>query len=382
MIQRLTDRRRAAALQRALERYEAAVAQGADPQKARAQAARGLRKDATMLFLATGLRDASKSDRSKSGPSPDFVEVFATRLRRTEMPAPKRRAPIAIARPRFSFAPVAVAACTAILAAIFIPSFSSLPGDPLYAMKSFSEDARILVSTGSGEASVRIELAKERFEEVDGLIDRAVLQAMGPGLSAAAAQLIDPEIAELIGQTLKRAEEQIEAAAEILIAEPNADKSKLNDLVSVSRQGTAVATRIASDVPAIDKPPVLDTATNFKKIQAQAQAAADNVVVAPTPGPCATPEATPTAGPVVIDDAVTATPEPTSTPDLAATPTVEPTATPEPTPCISPSPSPTPEVTVVPSQSPVTSVDPAPQGNQDGGGEVSTDDGSSNGSDA
>lgn len=377
MIQRLTDRRRAAALQRALARYEAAVAQGADLQQARAQAAQGLRKDAAMLFLATGLREASKPV-----PSPDFVESFATRLRRSEMPAPKRRAPITIARPRFSFAPVAVAACTAILAAIFIPSFSSLPGDPLYAMKSFSEDARVLVANGSGEASVRIELAKERFEEVDGLIDRAVLQAMGPGLSAAAAQLIDPEIAELIEQTLKRAEEQIEAAAEILIAEPTADKAKLNELVSVSRQGNAVATRVASDVPAIDKPPVLNSATAFRKVEAQAQAAADNVIVPVTPGPCATPEPTPTAEPVVTDSSAAATPEATSTPDASAAPTTEPTATPEPTPCISPSPLPTPQVTVAPTETPVTSVDPTPQGNQDGGGEVSTNDGSSNGSDA
>jgi hypothetical protein len=357
MISRIRERHRAQALQAGLERYERMLADGTDPLAAKAKIAKALGADAAVFAIAAHLGDAQAP---VDAPAPS--KAFAARLRAERLPT----GPRLVWRPRFSFAPLAAAAAITVFAVLLIPAFSSLPGDTLYALKTASENTRVLIASGPGEAHVRIELAKERFEEVDGLISRAQNQALGVGTVAAGAPDIDdPEIAGLVATTLQRAGEQIVKAAQILIAEPGATTTDLDELVAVSRQGQAVAENAAVQLPNVE-PPARKTVTTLERVEAQAEAVRRLSVPVTTPGPCATPAPSP-------DPEATPTPTASPTPVAGATPTPSPTATPVPTPCISPSPSPTPQ----PTSEPATSPDPlpAPTESAPGASEGSSEDG-------
>jgi hypothetical protein len=340
----LSDRRRAAVLQQALERYERALEAGADPSSAAEEVARALPEASRLFFLATALPDGPAAE-----PDQRFVRAFAARLRTAEAHAKVRRASSRVWRPRFALAPLAVAACVLVAVAVLVPSFRSLPGDSLYAVKSASERAHVWLASGPAEARVRIEIAEERFEEVERLVDRATFSASGIGSFAAGIQDIDdPELARLIEQTLNEAGRQLEAAAEILIAQP-APAEDLDELVTVSKRGHALAAQVADDLPHVSQSPVLQTAVKIAKIEAKAKAARKGRTKA-TPPPCATPEpsVTPSSSP---DSNATST-------AVEETPTPTPTATPKPTPCTTPEPTPTPTPTEEPTATPETSSDP------------------------
>jgi hypothetical protein len=278
-------------------------------------------------------------------PAPRFADAFAAKIRTQAAEQRLRRRRIQQRRmfawrvPGFGMA--SAAAAIAIFAGLLIPAFRSLPGDSLYSLKRTAENARVAVVSGPTEAHLRLRLAAQRFQEVEQLIERAQVKEVGPGLAAlgVAQDIKDPELAKLIEATIADAQEQIEAAATILIAEPS-DAKGLDDLVVVVQAGRKLAERVAQDLPEPVQPPVLNTVVTLAKIEAQAKAAR-MMVEPPPPPPCATPtptpEATPTGSPA-------ATETPTSTP--------EPTVTPEPTPCVSPSPTPTPVTTPTPSPSP------------------------------
>lgn len=357
MIRGRKDRRRAQSLQDALERYERALNTGADAASARAQAGEGLGDLGRSFALAVALGDAGR----EIVPDEAFARRVAMQLRTapavagTVRRAPSRRAP------RFSLAPLALAAATVIVAVVLIPSLRALPGEPLYAVKGAAEDARIWWARDQGEARVRLGVADERFEEVERLIDRSRVVVSGPGISAAAAaDIADPEIARLIEQALDDAGRQLEAAADILTSQP-APQEDIEELLVVTQRGREITAEVAHDLPTKDKPPVLRTGVKLAKIEAQAKAAQTTAEpVEQTPPPCATPTPTPTPTaspsptPANADDA-TPTASPTPTPpaeETDATPDAEPTSEPEATPCVSPSPSPSPSPTPSPTAEP------------------------------
>lgn len=349
------DLRDAEALQEALERLEALrSAPGAEASAARARVATELPEPVASAFsLAVGLSQAT-------APTPAFrnADAFAERLRRAGAARQAKTGVVALHSRRqtrwWSFdrlSVVAAAAAIAVVAGLLVPAFRSLPGDSLYALKRASEAARVGVVSGTTEAKLRIKLAAHRFDEVERLIEREELKGAGPGLAALeAADIDDPRIAELIEQTLAEAEEQIEVAATILIAEPEQTEA-LDDLVEVSQRGRRLAAEVADELPGSVRPPVLSTVVNLAKIEAVAKAARtrsqqQRQTPTPTPGPCATPSPSPERTPQ-------ASPE-------DATPTPTPTPSPEPTPCVSPEPTPTPTPSPSPTPSPEPSEEPRP----------------------
>jgi hypothetical protein len=257
----------------------------------------------------------------------------------------------------------------------------SLPGDRLYGLKGLSEDARLLFAAGSTEARVRVDLADERFSEVERLIERQALLAAGQGTHAVAVpeHIDDPILAGLIESALQEAGKHLQTAADILTTQPVAHAGDLDELVSVSRRGHELATEVAEDLPIGDQPPVLSTVVKLAKIEAAAKAARTKAHSTPTPPPCATPNPKPAATPEP-----TATPEatqtpaddpsPTPTPQATVSPTPTPAASPVPTPCTTPSPTPTPTPTAEPTAEPPTEPQPTPgvedgvDGGQDGDG--------------
>lgn len=360
------DRRRAEALQRALERYDALLAAGGRPAEAREEVARTLRGARRAFELAVGLTEAGAS---VAQPDPAFVRSVAARLRSAEvMPLAPRRS-----RRTPGFAPLAAAACIAIFAALLVPSLRSLPGDRLYGLKGFSEDTRLLFAAGATEARVRLDLADERFSEVERLIERASLARAFSGSSGAAVAapaftggpIDDPELSRLIEATLDEAGHHLEEAADILTRAP-ASAEDLDELVTISRRGHRLATEVADDLPNSEQPPVLSTVVKLAKIEAAAKAARTKARPKVTPDPCATPtpkptpattpaptapapSSTPNQRPTTEPGAGELTPPPTEPPpDHASGTAVQssapPSATPTPsaTPCTSPSPTPTP----------------------------------------
>jgi hypothetical protein len=351
MTDRYSDRRDAEVLQEALERHQDLLAKGVAGPKARARIASELPGPASALFaLAAGMGDAAAP---VPAPSEQFTERLAARLGATgkvEQLRPRRRL-IAWRLPGLGIA--AAAAAIAIFAGLLVPAFRSLPGDPLYALKRGSENARVAIVSGSTEAQLRMRIAGERYEEVEALVERAQLAEVGPGLAAASIveDISDPELIELIQDTLADAEEQIHAAAAILISEPT-DVQALNDLVVISQRGRQLVQEIADDVPAIDKPPVMSTVVSLAKIEAEAKAAkmVAEQSAEQQPQPALQPCDTPTPEPTDASPQPTGTDEPSATPTALTTP--EPTITPEPTPCLSPSPTPTPSPTATPTPTP------------------------------
>jgi hypothetical protein len=323
------------ALHAALERYDALLASGATPAEARSQAASSLRPDLrSALALATSLPAASEVT-----PDPAFARSLEAKLRAQPMPRP-------LARPQFSVRPaLALAAAIVVIGAFLVPAMRSLPGDPLYALKTSSEDARLLVASGPGEARVRLDLANERFREVEGLVARSRLRSVGIGTSAAGLsdENVDPKIAALIKSTLEDAEDQLAHAAAIIIEQPH-DVSGLDQLLQVTQRGQSVAATVAAVVPHEDKPPVLKTLVTLAKIEAQANAARMTVVPVTTPEVCPTPSTTPTPTPTQTPTATpTDSPDATPTDTPSATPTETPTATPTSSTCatVTPVPAPT-----------------------------------------
>lgn len=363
MSDRYSDRRDAEALQEALERHQDLLAKGVAATKARARIASELPGQASALFaLAAGMGDAAAPT---PAPSEQFTERLAARLGATGKVVqlrPRRRLS-AWRLPSFGLA--AAAAAIAIFAGLLVPAFRSLPGDPLYALKRVSENARVAIVSGSTEAQLRMHIANERYEEVEALVERAQLSEVGPGLAAASIveDINDPELIELIRDTLADAEEQIQAAAAILISEPT-DVQALSDLVAISQRGRQLVQEIAEDVPAIDKPPVMSTVVSLAKIEAEAKAAkmVAEQSAEQQPQPALQPCDTPTPEPTDASPQPTGTDEPAATP--TSSPTPEPTVTPEPTPCLSPSPTPTPSPTATPTPTPQqaseTSTPPSP----------------------
>ncbi len=353
MISRFRNRSRAQALQGALERYERMVADGADQTAARAKIADapGLTPEDTAIFALAARLQASGA--AIPEPSARSVEAFARRLRAEQIPDRPGRLRFELSlRPRFQVAPALMAAAVAVFAVLLVPGLHSLPGDGLYGLKTASESARAFITTGPSEARLRIGFAEKRFEEVDDLLARAANQALGGvgTYAAGAAEIDDPELTRLVGETLARAGIEIVKAAQILIAEPNATAADLAQLVTVSRQGQDVAESAAVQLPTVE-PPARTTATTLARVEAQAEAVQRLNVPPPTPGPCATSSPSP---------APTTTPVPTwtPTPSLEATPEPIPTASPTATPCVSPSPSPTP--TPVPTAQPDGTPAPVP----------------------
>jgi hypothetical protein len=357
------ERRKANALQKALERHQALLDRGTDPVEARAAAFSGLDPQVARLFgLAVGLGEASAA-----APEPAFAAAFAKRLATVELlpvraePARRRlRRPMARPLPGFGFA--AAAAAIAIFAGICVPAFRSLPGDPLYAIKRASESARVGVVSGPREARLRLALASRRFGEVEALVERAQTRELSPGVGAApAAQDIkDPRLAELIRSTLQDAQEQIAVAAQILIAEPPSTEvvEALDQLVAIASHGRQIAEAVVEDLPEPKQPPVLKTVVTLAKIEAEAKAA--RMQTEPEPlKPCDTPEPTPSASPTAKPEQAGASPTPFVSPSPSPTP--RPTSTPEPTPCISPSPTPTPSPTVAPTPEASPSPTPTPE---------------------
>jgi hypothetical protein len=269
----------------------------------------------------------------------------------------------------------------AIVAGLLVPAFRSLPGDPLYALKRASERTEVGFASGSTEARLRIELADERFDEVQRLIERAQLSALGgPGVvaGAAAEDIDDPRLAQLISDTLEAAGQELASAATILISVP-ADAQDLDSLVAITQRGKQLAENVAADLPLAAQPPAFDTVVQFAKIEAQAKAARSNVVATPALQPCDTPTPSPTVAPDVGE--VTPTPTPTETP--TATPTTSPeeavptpTPTPSGTPCITPTPSPTPIPTEpAPTPADAPSASPSDQGDTSSDGNTQPADG-------
>jgi hypothetical protein len=359
------DRRRAGALDRALERYHRLLESGLDPEAARAQARAALGAEDARLFLIA----ATLPETAAPVPEPEFAEMFAARLRRAQVrPAtsPVRDAAIRVLRPRprlgFGFA--AVAAAIAIFAGVLVPAFRSLPGDPLYALKRASERTQVAFASGSGEARLRLDLAGERFDEVHRLVERAHMSAFAPGVGAAAVtdDITDPHLVQLINDTLEEAGRELASAAKILIAAPS-DGQDLDTLLAATQRGKKLAEDVAADLPPASQPPALDSVVQFAKIEAQAKAARSNVAAPPTLQPCDTPTPTPTASPLQSTEP-TPTPTATPTPTPTVSPELTPTPTPTGTPCITPTPSPTPvpatEATATPVATPSTG--PADQG--------------------
>jgi hypothetical protein len=353
------DRRRADALQRALEAYERAVAEGTSPADAAAEAKAGLGPDASLFSISTGLPDRAAA----AAPSARWARSFADQLRSTEIvPEPIPLAP----RRRLAAAPLSIAATILVAASLLVPAMRSLPGDPLYALKTASEDTRVWLSSGPSEARVRLDLADERFAEVERLVDRAEVSAIGTGTYALSVDDIkDGKLAALIESTLREASLQLDAAADIMIAQPTVSAEDLDDLVAISKHGHALASKVADDLPVVSKPPVLKTAVKLAGIEAKAKAARAKTSKVAL-GPCDEPTPTPTA---TTDDE-----EAASSTAVQESPEVEPTATPKPTPCITPKPTPTPDPTptVDPDASPTSSPEEdegveAAGGGEDGG---------------
>jgi hypothetical protein len=372
-----SQRRRASALQDALERYERALEAGTDPITARAAIAAELGDDSRVFLLAAALPDVAAPM-----PEPAFAAAFAAKLRSAEYVEPEVAT---VLRPRFGarVAPLAIAACTILFAALLIPAFSALPGDNLYALKGASEDARVWFATGPDEAQVRVALANERFGEVEALLDRAQLSAMAPGLQAGGVldEIDDPALGALIEETLAEASRQLEKAADILTTYPVAS-TELDDLVDSSRRGQELASLVADELPNASQPPVVRTVVKLAKVEAKAKAARmkaqdeEDKAKEPTPAPCDTPAPTPTPDPTP-DPADEGQPsdgsEPELTPGVEETPEAgsaeeetevgveaDPTATPDSTPCISPSPTPEPTDTVEPESTPEEASEPTP----------------------
>jgi hypothetical protein len=352
------DRRRADAFQQALERYERMVGTGTDADEARRTVGPELGDLGRIFSLATSVGRAHAA----AEPDPAFARRVAMQLRSAQVvrkPALRKRGP------RFSLAPLAYAAAVLAAAVVMIPSLRSLPGDPLYAVKGAAEDARVWLATGQTEARVRLALADERFEEVEGLIDRSRVVVLGPGVhAAAAADIDDAELRALIEQALADAGEQLERAAQILTESP-APKEDIDNLVQVTQRGKTLATDIAEELPQTQQPPVLRAVVRLSKIEAKAKAAQTQAIIDATPPPCDTPTPSPSPTPTpapTLEGEPTASPATASaTPTAAAeSPSPEPTEEPEPTPCVSPSPSPTPTPTPTPTQSPDESPDPSP----------------------
>lgn len=343
-----SERRDAEALQNAWERYERLLAKGVDPEAAAREASRLLTPGAAPLFaLADAVRVSAR---------PAEIPRFAARMEADLMAARARmpeRTPVrtAVRRRRTAGSTImAFAACVAVLAGVLVGSSHSLPGDSLYGLKRASEEAQLAVIWGPSEANVRLSLAEERLDEVQGLFARARTQVMGvPGSTVAGAlDNMDPRIAQLIRDTLAEAEQQITLAAKILIRE-HKDSTALDRLATVAHQGASIAKGVAVTLPSADKPPVLTTADNLAIVAAAAEAVSEQVQAAspqPTKTPCPTAPPTPASSP-----APSASPssEPNATTDG---PSPSPAATPAPTadPCASPAPSPsaTPEPTTTP----------------------------------
>ena len=346
MIKRLSERRHARALQDALEAYERALELGSDAAVAKAEAMAALGSFKGTFSLATGLKESAGAPKD-----PAFAKAFAEHLRQGAWV----RKPVERRRPRFAFAPAGLAAAVMAAASILIPAFNSLPGDALYALKGASEDTRVFLASGPAEAHVRLDIADEKFEEVQRLISRSQVHAMGVQ-AAALNNIKDPELAKLIEQTLRAASQQIEAAADILVSTPTPVPAKdLDQLVSASVRGRALVTRVADELPHPVQAPVLQTAVKFAKVEAKAKAARTRstrqqaaalkpcATAAPTPTPTITPESDPNASSGDV------TPPPTESP------TPSPTATPVPTPCATPKPTPTPTPTATPAATPTVS---------------------------
>jgi hypothetical protein len=365
-MNRPRDRRRASALQLTLERYERMLADGVSPEKARSEASGALTgSDARAFAIAAGLRETG--ERTAATPDPAFARAFAARLRTAEIRTPR----LQVVRPRFNFVPLAAAACIALFAALLVPALQSLPGDRLYGLKSVSEDSRLLFASGSTEARVRLDLAEERFSEVERLIDRSATRdlALSPGVYALPSpeDITDPELAALIEDALFEAGRHLQIASDILTKQP-ADATDLDELVAVSRRGHVLATRMAEDLPTKGQVPVLNTVVKLAKIEAAAKAARTKADPKATPPPCATPTATPVPTDASADVAVTATPT------AVESSTPEPTSTPEATPCISPKPTPTATPTESPTAEP--SMEPTlTPGVEDGDGVDQSSDG-------
>jgi hypothetical protein len=346
---RFSDQRDAEALQEALDRHLDLLGKGVTTRKSGQRVASELQGEAGVLFrLAVGMQEAAAPIPS---PSIEFTERVAARLASTGKVvhlAPRRAGLRGLLRfPGLGVA--AAAAAIAIFAGLLVPAFRSLPGDPLYAVKRLSENTRVAVVSGSTEAQLRLHIADERYEEVEALVERAQLREVGPGLAAAAIveDINDPRLVELIEETLADAQEQIEAAATILIAE-STDVQGLQDLVVISQRGRQLVTEIAEDLPTPIKPPVLSGAVSLAKIEAEAKAAKMVAEQSQEPQralqPCDTPTPEPT--PTTTTEAPGSA-EPTTLPTPTETP--QPTTTPEPTPCLAPSPTPTPPPTDAPS---------------------------------
>jgi hypothetical protein len=319
------------ALQAALERYDALLEAGSTPDEARAEVLATLQGEFRVAFaLATSLPSAAEAV-----PDEAFAAALERKLRTTPI-APRR-----VVRPATGFRVVlAAAAAIIVLGAFLVPAMHSLPGDPLYALKTASEDARVFVATGSGEARVRLDLANTRFREVEKLVARSRLRAVGIGTSAAGIgdENIDPKLAALIKATLQDATLEVTKAAAIIIRQGH-DVRGLDRLVKISQRGQSLAANVAAVVPHQDKPPVLKTLVSLAKIEAQANAARMTAGPVATPAPCPTPTVTPAATPT---ESPTATPtdSPTATPDANATPTATPTTSPTVAPCTTPTPAP------------------------------------------
>lgn len=360
------DRREADALQQALERFERLLRDGIRADEAGAAIQSGLEPGLARLFmLSAGLRRAGAR-----APEPGFARVFEERLRAARVvrriePRRQSRGP--------GLATLAAAACIVLVAGVLFSASRSLPGDALYGVKRASETAQVGLASGPAEARLRLGFAQTRLEEVEGLLARARQQVVGaPGTAVAseAADISDPMLSQLIKDTLEEAKRQITTAADILIADPT-DAESLDRLAEVARQGSTIAADVARDLPASEKPPILDTALVLAEVEAQAKAARDKIPPTPTPPPCDTPTPTVTPSPA------TGTAEPTPTPEAPSpSPSASPSATPgsteptpSPTPCISPSPSPTPspEVSPSPGTSPEPTSDPESSGEGNGG---------------
>jgi hypothetical protein len=372
-VNKPVSRRRASALQDALERYEAALAQGAAPEAARQAISAELGPDVRAFLLAVALPEVAAPT-----PEPAFAEAFAAKLRSANY---EPSGDAVVLRPRFAarVAPLTIAACTIAFAALLMSAFNSLPGDNLYALKGASEGARVWFATGADEAVVRVDIANDRFGEVEELLRRNELSAMGPGIQAASALegIDDPELAQLIEEALADAGRQLEKAAEILSTYAVTSQD-LDGLVDTSRRGQELASLVADELPNPSQPPVVRTVVKLAKIEAEAKAAqmkaeAEEQAAEPTLAPCETPTpeptAEPTTEPVTNDDQTSSGSEPELTPGIEETPEPEEgtderardaedapepeaTSTPGSTPCASPSPTPEPTETPEPESTP------------------------------
>jgi hypothetical protein len=241
-------------------------------------------------------------------------------------------------------------------------SQSSLPGDPLYSVKTGLEKAALVVTpSASGAARLHVRYAQRRLAEIQILAREGRYQLIPPTVADFQVQ-VDQAIQAmngLAGQDLGEAKQlaqnlqqvladQTPAISHLSRSAPEDSKEELNRVLDVSRTGLTAASDVLSKSGAISVLPPTSTprrpgpsssggASGRNLSRPTATATPSSGGVQPTSYFISTPVqpviSTPTQTPQPVEPTPTLAPtrQPPSTPRPTATPTPEPTDEPEPT---------------------------------------------------